>query len=234
MFAFYFPWVVFEKEKKILRLFISDYFLKWVTLWCNCNTTPAIKQHQLYSWLNGVKIKPLNGIRTNELLHFSVSSCIFHNPSRVCFFLSNISILPSPTCEPWKLSSSLPLADNPYQNSCTHKTLTMSWLSLCSDPAVWVNSSWWTEPGMQGAPGPYLLMWLTSCRFLWALQAKSGSLPVATGTREHQESLKPFHVPLSISIWHPLLLSTFPRAIRRPCWLRLWQVLTLCPFYTHY
>lgn len=118
------------KRKKILRLFISDYFLKWVTLWCNCNTTPTIEQHQLYSWLNGVKIKSLNGIRTNEFLHFSVSSCIFHNPSRVCILLSNISILPSPTCEPWKLSLSLPLADNPYQNSCTHKTLTTSWLTL--------------------------------------------------------------------------------------------------------
>lgn len=177
---------------------------------------------KLYTWMAPEEVKTC--ISVFKAVHFTIF------PESV-FFFSNISLLPGLTCEPWKLSLSLPLADNPYQNSCTHKTLTTSWLAV-------IQLFEWTAVGEQslehGRPEAYLLMWLTSCCFLWSLQARPGSLPVAAGTRELEESLKPFHLPLSVSIWHPLLLSAFPRARRRPCRLRLRQVLTLRSFHTHY
>lgn len=156
---------------------------------------------------------------------------MFHNLSRACFLFSNISILPSPTCEPWKLSLSLPLADNPYQNSCTHKTLTTSWLAP-------IQLFEWTAVGEQSLErGEARGLFANVAHQLLlsvVFAGKAWKFASSAGTREREESLKPFHLPLSVSIWHPLLLSAFPRAKRRPCRLRLWQVLALGSFYTHY
>ena len=82
---------------------------------------------------------------------------MFPNPSESVFFFQ---ISASFTVQRASLES--------YHYRCLQQTIRIKTVvhiklkrrlgSLCSDPAVWVNSSWWTEPGTWGAPRPYLLM----------------------------------------------------------------------------
>lgn len=83
-----------------------------------------------------------------------------------------------------------PSSRQSYQNSCTHKTLTMPWLS-CSAPAVWVNSSWWTERWNRGSPEALFANGAQQLLLSVSMQAPPGSVPDAAGTREGEESLKP-------------------------------------------
>lgn len=130
--ALYFPRIFLEKEKTISRLLISDYFLKWATYWCNCNNNK-----KTYSWINISYISDYRVLKLRtwmapaqrktcisvfKAVHFPIF------PESVFFFQTSASF--PVQHEPWKLSLSLPLADNPHQNSCTHKTLTTSWLAV--------------------------------------------------------------------------------------------------------